>query len=54
MTLIRPSGHVNTRLHKDDDDWKDSDSFGRNDLPLVTKVADMAHTWIFDRAQDNV
>ena len=30
-----------SRLYKDDDDeWKDSTSFGRDDLPLVAKVAD--------------
>jgi hypothetical protein len=42
------------RLYKDGDDWKTSESFGRDDLPLVVKVADMAHTWIFERAQDKV
>lgn len=39
-----------SRLYKDGDDWKDSASFGRDDLPLVTKVADLAHTWIFEQA----
>jgi hypothetical protein len=37
-----------SRLYKDGDDWKDSTSFGRDDLPLVAKVCDMAHTWIFE------
>ena len=37
-----------SRLYKDGDDWKDSTSFGREDLPLVMKVADQAHTWIFE------
>ena len=36
-----------TRLYKDGDDWKDSASFGRDDLPLVAKVCDQAHSWIF-------
>lgn len=36
-----------SRLYKDGDDWKDSTSFGRDDLPLVGKVLDQAHTWIF-------
>jgi len=36
-----------TRLYKDGDAWKDSSSFGRDDLPLVAKVLDHAHTWIF-------
>ena len=40
------------RLYKDGDDWKESDSFGRDDLPLVAKVADQAHTWIFQEVQD--
>lgn len=26
--------------------WQDSSSFGREDLPLLAKVADLAHTWI--------
>jgi hypothetical protein len=36
-----------SRLYKDGDDWKDSSSFGRDDLPLVAKVVDQAHSWIF-------
>ena len=35
------------RIYKDGDEWKTSDSFGRDDLPLVIKVADMAHTWAY-------
>ena len=42
-----------TRLYKDGDVWKDSTSFGRDDLPLVAKLADMAHTWIFTHQQAN-
>lgn len=36
-----------SRLYKDGDQWKDSASFGRDDLPLVAKVADRCHSWIF-------
>ena len=36
-----------SRLYKDGDEWKDSASFGRDDLPLVAKVADQAHSYIF-------
>lgn len=36
-----------SRLWKDDSQWKDSSSFGRDDLPLVAKVADRVHSWIF-------
>ena len=38
-----------SRLYKDDDGWKDSSSFGRDDLPLVGKVLDRCHTWIFEQ-----
>ena len=41
------------RIYKDGDDWKTSDSFGRDDLPLIQKVADLAHTWIYEQAQEN-
>lgn len=41
-----------SRLYKDGDDWKDSTSFGRDDLPLVAKVVDQAHSWIFHQGHD--
>ena len=42
------------RLYKDGDDWKTTDSFGRDDLPLLAKVVDLAHTWIFTKTQDGI
>lgn len=36
------------RLYKDGDQWKSTDSFGRDDLLLLGKVADRAHTWIIE------
>ena len=36
-----------SRIYKDGNDWKDSTSFGRDDLPLLVKVADQCHDWIF-------
>jgi hypothetical protein len=43
---------VFSRLYKDDENqWRDSTSFGRDDLPLVAKVADQVHTWIFEHAK---
>ena len=36
-----------SRIYKDGDNWKDSASFGRDDLPLVAKVIDQCHSWIF-------
>jgi len=38
------------RLYKDGDEWKRSESFGRDDLPLVAKVVDQAHNWIFEQS----
>ena len=41
-----------SRLYLDDDgNWQDSASFGRDDLPLLCKVADRTHTWIFELAK---
>lgn len=40
------------RLYKDEEEWKSSDSFGRDDLLTVAKVADMAHTWIFQQGKN--
>ena len=38
-----------SRLYKDQKDkWKDSTSFGREDLPLVAKVAEFAMVWIYE------
>jgi hypothetical protein len=37
-----------TRLYKDNDGWKDSTSFCRDDLPVVSKLMDMAFAWIWD------
>ncbi len=40
------------RLYKDNEDqWRTSDSFGRDDLLLLAKVLDQAHTWISEQAQ---
>ena len=35
-----------SRLYKNGDIWKESNHFGRDDLLLVAKVADLAHSWI--------
>ena len=42
-----------TRLYKDGDEWKTSTSFGREELPLVAKIADMAHTWIYQQVHES-
>ena len=43
-----------SRIYKDKeaDQWKSTDSFGRDDLLVLSKVADVAHTWIFQQSQE--
>ena len=41
-----------SRLYKDGDKWKSSDSFGLQDLLAVSKVADQAHSWIHQQEQE--
>lgn len=38
-----------SRIYKDGEEWKQTDSFGRDDLQLLAKVVDLAHTWIFQQ-----
>ena len=42
-----------SRIYKDGEQWKDSNSFGRDDLPLVAKVVDQAHSWIFEHGSNH-
>lgn len=37
------------RLYKNGDSWVESTRFGRDDLPLVAKVSDLAHSWIYQQ-----
>ena len=37
---------------KDDNEWKTSESFGREDLLVLAKVADRAHSWIHEQGQE--
>ena len=41
-----------SRLYKDGDEWKSTQSFGRNDLLVLAKVADQAHSRIFELSQE--
>jgi hypothetical protein len=41
-----------SRLYRDDDQWRDSNSFGRDDLPLVAKVCDRAQDWIYEHGPE--
>jgi len=39
------------RIFKDGEQWKSTDSFGRDDLLVLAKVVDMAHSWIFEHGK---
>ena len=41
-----------SRLYKDGEEWKSTQSFGRNDLLLLAKVADQVHSRIFELQQE--
>jgi hypothetical protein len=43
-----------SRIYKDreDNQWKSTDSFGRDDLLVLAKVADLAHTWIHQQGHE--
>jgi hypothetical protein len=36
------------RRYKDGEEWKSSDFFGRDDLLVLAKLADQAHSWIYE------
>lgn len=36
-----------SRLFRNGEAWSESKQFGRDDLLLVSKVADLAHTWVY-------
>ena len=40
-----------SRIYKDGEQWKSTDSFGRDDLLVLAKIADQAHSWIFEHAK---
>ena len=42
-----------SRLYKDGDEWKSTQSFSRNDLLVLAKVADLAHSRIFELRQED-
>jgi len=42
---------VVSRVYRDGGKWKEANSFGRDDLPIVSKVAELAYAWIWRQAQ---
>jgi hypothetical protein len=41
------------RLYLENGEWQESTSFGRDELPLVSKAADMAFAWIWSQSGSN-
>ncbi len=42
-----------SRIYRDGEEWKSSDSFGRYDFTTRHEIADLAHTWIYEQAQES-
>ena len=40
------------KSYKDGNEWKHTDYFSRDDLLVLAKVADLAHTWICGQNQE--
>lgn len=40
------------RVYRDGETWRSTSSFGRDDLLLLSKLADQTHTWIMNRGRD--
>jgi hypothetical protein len=40
-----------TRIYKTESGWESSTAFGRDELPLVSRVADQAHLWIYQQSE---
>ncbi len=40
-----------TKLYRKDDEWQQTDSFDRDDLLLLAKLSDQAHTWICEKGR---
>jgi len=41
-----------SRIYREDDRWHSSESFGINDLLVLAKVANIAHSWLFSKTED--
>lgn len=36
------------RVYRDGDQWRTTTSFGRDDLPLISKASELAYAWIWN------
>ncbi len=47
---MKESGFIHgAALYKDGDEWRGSASFTREDLPLLAKVADQVHSYLYEQ-----
>lgn len=42
-----------SRTYRDGDVWKETTSFNRDDLPIVSKASEMAYAWIWNTLIQN-
>lgn len=42
-----------SRRYQRDGEWRDSQSFGRDELPRLMKCADLAYDWIFNECRQS-
>lgn len=42
-----------TRRFEQDGQFKETSSFGRDDLPMVAKLAEMSYAWIWNQSTSN-
>jgi hypothetical protein len=42
-----------SRLYRDGEQWKTTSSMRRDDLPLVSKAAEMAYAWIWENGESS-
>ncbi len=40
------------RIYRDGEQWKTTDSFGRDELLPLAKLADLSHTWIYAQSRE--
>lgn len=40
-----------TRIYKEGDEWRSTESLGRDDLLTASKVLDLAHSWMLAQAE---
>ena len=42
-----------TLYKNEEDQWRGSSSFAREDLPLLIKVADQVHSYLYEQSEQN-